>query len=165
MPRTLSGKERAALDAEPSQEAVMDYASDMEAELISPLVSMITTLSNAKLHLVNALTHIFRFAFAPCNMPKEGKLVPRALALAEKYLARLRALNADPVKLLAEAKDEVEDEVEEDDDEAILSWSSRSGVGVMVYAIYAESVAPDVVPSCYDPGSVQQSRLSSQFAF
>lgn len=155
MPRTLSGKERAALDAEPSQEAVMDYASDMEAELISPLVSMITTLSNAKLHLVNALTHIFRFAFVPCNMHKEGKHVPRALALAEKYLARLRSLNADPVKLLAKAKDEVEDkvedEVEEDDDEAILSWSSRSGVGVMVYAIYAESVAPDVVPSCYDP--------------
>ena len=116
----------------------------MEAELISPLVSMTT----AREPLVNALSHVFGFAFAPCNLHREGKFLPRALSLAEKYLARLRALNADPVKLLAEAnKGEVEREDEDEDEEkAFLRRPSRSGVGVMLYAVYAESVAPDVVP-------------------
>ena len=144
MPRTSSAsEERVAFDAGPDPEAaVMDYAADMEAQLISPLI---LTMKTNKRHLANTLTHVFRFALAPCNMHRrERTFVPRALTLAETYLASLRALNADPVKLLAEAEDKVEDEEEEE--EAVLSWVSKCGVGVMLYAIYAESVAPDVVP-------------------
>ena len=133
--------------------AVLDYAAKMEADLISPLVSR---KSGAR-QLINALTHVFRLALGPCNMHSEeedeGDLPSLALSLADKFLATLQALNADPVKLLAESSDrpEEDDEDEEEDEAAFLSLPSRTGVGVMLYAVYAESLAPDLVPSCYDP--------------
>ena len=138
---------RRLAEREQEEEAVMDFVSDLEAALISPLAA----LTDSTRPLVNALTHVFRLALAPCNMRRDRETgsAPRALALAERYLERIRASHADPVRLLAGATGEVEDE--EDEDEAVLKRPSRCGVGGMLYAIYAESAAPDAVPSCYDP--------------
>ena len=138
---------RRLAEREQQQEAVMDFVCEMEAALLSPLAG----LTDSKRPLVNALTHVFRLAFAPsnCNMSRdrEAGSAQRALALAERYLERLRASRADPVRLLAEATDEVID----DEDEDVLKRPSLCGVATMLYAIYAESAAPDAVPSCYDP--------------
>jgi hypothetical protein len=152
MPR-VEGKERIILDAEPNQGELLDYVENLATGLLAPL----SKYQDTKIILANTITHVFNYAFVPVNLHPEGNFRPRSLDLAEKCLDTLVDLNANPVALLKESVEEPdefgtgEEEEDEDDDEKLIKSPSREGVAAMFYAVYGESICPDLMPSIYDP--------------